>query len=428
MDDLIAAAPLWLPAAIAMAVMVLASGFFSASETALFYLSRDELRAMQVGRPRDRLAATLLRDSERLLTAILFWNLLVNLSYFAVSVVAARRLVEAGHSGFAGLLGFVSVTVIIIFGEVIPKSLAVVFRRSIATLVAWPLAFAVRLVDPVAPVFAGSVRILRRTIFPHLKTEPHLDADDLERAIEASDADAALIRHEQLVLHNILDLSEMTAEEIMRPRGTYTVWSAPLHVADLRSRLAETDYLLLRDEAPDSIAAAVPLNTMSEISDRHLESAAEPVLHVPWCAHLSEMLETMRSELTSVAAVVNEYGETIGIVTYEDVLDTVFAPQPSRAKRVLRREPVLEVAPGRFHVDGLTTLRYLAKRLKVDYEPDDDAQLTVAGLLNESLERFPVVGDECPFLGWQMKVIDAGQRGKVRVMVARTDAQTEAPS
>ena len=93
MSEFISAAALWMPGAPAMLCLVLASAFFSASETALFYLSRDELRALSAGNPRERVAAEVLRDPERLLTAILFWNLVVNLTYFMVSVVTARRLI-----------------------------------------------------------------------------------------------------------------------------------------------------------------------------------------------------------------------------------------------------------------------------------------------------------------------------------------------
>ena len=82
-----------LPGLLSMLGLICASAFFSASETALFYLSHDELRAFRSGRPRERIVAALMADPERLLTGILFWNLVINLSYFAVSVVVARRMI-----------------------------------------------------------------------------------------------------------------------------------------------------------------------------------------------------------------------------------------------------------------------------------------------------------------------------------------------
>ena len=155
------AAETWLPAILAMAGLVLASGFFSSSETALFYLSRDDLRSFRVGPRRQQLVASLLANPDRLLTAVLFWNLLINLSYFAVSIVLTRR-VAAGSTQAATAIPLLSLLGIILFGEVVPKSLAVVFRRGLAIWLAWPLAIAVRLFDPIAPVFLATTDFLHR--------------------------------------------------------------------------------------------------------------------------------------------------------------------------------------------------------------------------------------------------------------------------
>lgn len=419
---------LLLPGLAALIGLAVASGFFSGSETALFYLSRDELRTMQVGKPRERAVAELLRDPDRLLTAILFWNLLVNLTYFAVSVVVARRVSEHLGAAAAGIAGTVAVTGIIIFGEVLPKSISVIFHRRIAVLVSWPLSLAVRILDPVLPVLGTMTRAIRRTIWPHVRPESYLHADDLEKAVETSQLSEETIRHEQQVLHRILDLSEITAEEVMRPRGTYATYApdAPLPLSRLAMTVPVDDYLMLQDPEvsrvdADAIGSAVPLGSLWDFSEDQLTQRAEPVVHVPWCASLADLLQTLRNRLCDVAVVVNEYGETIGIVTYEDVMETVLVPLPSRAKRILRREPVLEVAEGKYHVDGLTTLRYLSQRLGFDYEPTADGLLTVAGMLHEELERIPEVGDECVWNGLRFKVIETNERGKLRVMVVKSE-------
>jgi CBS domain containing-hemolysin-like protein len=164
----------------------------------------------------------------------------------------------------------------------------------------------------------------------------------------------------------------------------------------------------------------------AHLPEETLKKKTEPVLFVPWTASLAYTLQQMTGSFSHVASVVNEYGENIGIVTYDDIMDTVLSAEPSRARRVLNREPVLEVAPGKYHVEGMTTLRYLARRLDVDYEPDSDGLLTVAGMVHEELEHLPENGDECDWLGFRFRVIDASRRGHLRVMVSAAE-QPAAP-
>ncbi|MCA9053770.1 MAG: DUF21 domain-containing protein, partial [Planctomycetaceae bacterium] len=382
------------------------------------------LRAMQVGRPRQRLVARLMRDPDRLLTAILFWNLLVNLTFFAISVVVSRRLINGDHTTAAGLLGLLSLGGIIVFGEVLPKSVAVLFPRRLAELAAWPLSVMVRILDPIMPWMAALTRGLRRGIYPQLKREPFLDADDLERALETLPHGQSIVPYERAVLHRILDLSETTAEEMMRPRGRYAVWKPPVHRRDVVGKLKQSEYLFIQDDERESIRGAVPMKALATLPDEHLETLAGRVIYVPWCSTAADVLQSMQEELTSVAVVVNEYGETVGVLTEEDILDSVFAREPSRGRRLLRREPVLQVGDGVWHVEGITTLRYLSNRLGIDFDPDDDESVTVGGLFQEELERFPREGDECVWRGYHFRVIDAPGRGQLRAVVSRSDGRT----
>ena len=399
--------------------LIFASAFFSASETALFFLSHDELRGMRVGNNRERLAADLMRRPERLLTAILFWNLLINLSYFATGIVVAGRLAAAGFAAAAGVVGVGSLLLIILFGEVLPKGGAVVFRRRLASLVSWPLAAAVRLLDPVTPGLSWMTHVLRRAFWPNLKLEPHLHADDLERAIDVSELSDEVIRHERQILHNILDLSEISVEEVMWPRGTYPSLPVPVSLTDLNNVGPECKYIAVQRPGTEDVERALPLMEFAELPETNLERSAEDVVTVPWCATLADTLQLLRDRFCGVACVVNEYGETVGIVTYEDIIDMCLTPAPSRARRMLQREPVLEIAPGVFQVEGITTLRYLCRRLEIEFEAAKAGIVTVSGLVSEELEQIPVVGDECGWRGWRFEVIESIQPGRMRVMVRR---------
>ena len=413
MIALIDTVAIWFPGSLALLALIFASGFFSGSETAIFYLSRSELRQFSKGKPSEQIVAALAADADRLLTAVLFWNLLINLSYFAVAGVIARRLADQGMTAAAGVFTVGSLLAIILFGEVLPKSLSIVFRKKIAILVSWPLAVSVRLLDPVIPLLQNISRLMRRTFWPHIQKESYLHSEDLERAVDASGSSEEVIRHERQILHNILDLSEILVEEAMRPRGTYLTFNMTVQLEDLTRITPNTDYIILRkrDTETDEIERIISLTELSSFSEKMLNQKSKRVIHVPWCANLSDVYSRFQAEDCHFASVVDEYGETIGIVSHDDIIDTLLSPEPSRAKRILRREPVREVAPGVYHVEGITTLRYLCRKLQQEYEIADDGLLTVAGMFHEKLEHLPEVGDVCDWLGFELEVIEVRKLG-----------------
>jgi len=405
---------------LAMVCLLIGSGFFSASETALFFLSSDELKEFQrSGNPGAQRVVALMRDPDRLLTAVLFWNLVINLSFFSCGIVVSGRLMIRDMPGLAATFGLVSLAAMIVCGEVVPKSVAVLFRNSLAGVFSLPLAFAVRGFDPLAPTFRKVTRRLRKMFWPSIHREKSLQSHDLERAIDNSAGSAYVLQQERLVLHNILDLSEYPVEEIMRPRGTYPAFRPPVRLADLRHEKTAAEHVVILSANGEDIEGAVSLSQFATLTRVELADEIGSIVHVPWCASVAHVLQRFEENSCSLAAVINEYGDTVGIATYEDIVDTILAAEPSRARRVLKREPVQELAEGGFHVDAITSLRYLCRRLKIDYVQDADGQVTVAGLFHELLEKIPEEGDECHWQGLRFRVIEVQRRGHFRVLLTQ---------
>lgn len=418
MSDFAESIAIWLPGSIAMLLLTVLSGFFSASETSLFFLSRDEIRGFASGSGRQRMVASLMANPDRVLTAILFWNLLINLACFSVGLVVMSRLSQGGYTRVAAALGIINLIGVIVFGEVLPKSSAVAFRQGLAPLVSWPLAFAVALLDPVVPVLGSVAHSLRRAFWPHVTAESHLSSEDLEHAVDGSAAlGADMLDLEQQVLHNILDLSEIRVAEVMRPRNHCQFVSPADTFETLAHPVQDADYLLVQEPQEDHVSRAVVLGGITVEPGRAFGTLAEPVIYVPWCASLAYTLSELQRNYRSVAVVVYELGEMAGVVTYEDILETMLTESPSRTRRILRREPVISIGNNRFHADGLTTMRYLAGRLRVEFDPAEDGQSTINGFFHDQLERFGEIGDVLAWRNWKMTVIDATPRGKLRVLI-----------
>ena len=411
------------PWLVAMGVLLLCSAFFSSSEAALFYLNRHDRRRLAAGNRAQRIAVGLLADSDRLLTAVLFWNLVVNVAYFTIGSITSLGLKDKGLTTEAGAFAFGSLLLIIVFGEMVPKSLAVLKRRTVATLVGVPLATAIRLLDPVLPVLRLANLVSRRVLWPTFTPEPYLRVGDLERAVDLSTSNAAILQQEQTVLQNIVSLSEIRADELMRPRTQFLSFRPPVALADLEGRLPPSGYLLVTEPDSDEVAAAIALLDLSNVPTERLEHHAEAVVYVPWCTTVAEVLEAMQRGKRKVAAVVNEFGETIGILTFDDVLDTIFSPTSSRSERLLERVPIRQVSPGVWHVTGMTSLRRLARHFGVDLV--SSKSVTVAGIVQEALERLPHPGDQCRWGPFHFEVIEVPERGALLVKLTRIDEREE---
>jgi putative hemolysin len=242
--------------------------------------------------------------------------------------------------------------------------------------------------------------------------------------VQLSTSDATLLEQEQRVLQNLVLLSEIRADELMRPRIQFLSFRPPVSLADLKGRMPRSGYLLVSEPDSDEVAAAIPLRSLSTIPNEHLERHAEAVVYIPWCTTVAEALEVMQRQDRQVAAVVNEFGETIGILTFDDVLDTIFGRSPSRSQRLLERVPIRQVGPGTWHVTGMTSLWRLVRHFNV--QRPASKSVTLAGVVQEVLERLPQPGDQCRWGPFQLKVLDVPERGQLLVELTLAVEQQEA--
>ena len=413
-----------LPWLVTMAVLLVCSAFFSASEAALFFLQPKDRRVLSSGNPAQRMAASLLERPERLLSAVLFWNLVINIAYFSISSICAIQMEQIPALGQSGAVAFamLSLFAIILFSEMLPKSFAVLKPALLAQTVSFPLSVAVRVIDPIMPLLQSVNLISTRLIWPGFKPEAEIDVSDLERAIEHSGADPNLIRQEQAVLQNTVQLSNILVEEWMRPRTQFSQHHPPVRLSDLKGQVPASGYLLVTEVDSENIEKAIRLDNQYELPDQNLEKLATSVLYLPWCATVADALEKMTYRDREVTVVVNEHGDTIGILTIEDILETVFVYSPSRTNRLLDLPPIEQLEPNRWRVAGIMSLRQLSRRIEI--EPPETDSVTVRGVIQEELQRLAQVGDSCEWGPLLLTVIDAPQGGDLSVEVTRVEQRS----
>jgi len=397
------------PALVAMLFPLACSAFFSFSEAALFSLSQSDQRALKEKGKLGKHVIQLLERPEKLLNSILLGNLFVNLVFFTLASIVAFRLEQQGANTLAWVIGIGSLFMVIIFAEVLPKSISIQTPQFSSRLVCVPLSFFVRLLQPMLPVFSFLNLLTRRVIYPHFEPESYLRVSDLERAVALSGNDAALLKREQRSLQNIVSLSDMVAAELMRPRSWLKTFRPPITfeqmLTELNGALPRSGYCLLTEPDSDEIVSALSLTRLTaESLETAWDQQFEDVLYVPWSTSVAAVFDRLQQTNRKVAVVINEFGETIGIITIDDIIAMLFIREHGRSRELLNRRELKLIKANCWQLTGLTSLRMLERKFNVSFR--QYASLTVGGLLREILERLPHTGDVCRVETLQFRVID----------------------
>ncbi len=388
------------PWLVAMCVLILLSALFSGSEAALFSLQQRGRRRLARSGVGGKIAAELLTEPEHLLSAILFWNLLINMTYFAITAIVGGRLEADPQAGGSAAVVFTiaSLVTIIFFSEMLPKSVAVMGPLRFSILVGPPLAVAVTIVDPILPTIRTLNLLARRLVWPSFEPEPEIDLADIARAIELGTHDAALIQRERDAMKAVVEMANtrVSEGELMRPRAQLRFSPTPLDRSVLVDGGPPGGYLLVTDPQGKQITGAIAVHRLrpSQIDD--LNDAVDPVIYVPWSARVSQVWDELNEEDCGVAVIVNEFGEAIGALSVDDILCRVL------------EAPIRQVETDRYRVRGSESLPLLAKRLAVALPEEGIA--TVAGYIQRQNERRPREGDTAVLDRYELRVVQQDDR------------------
>ena len=411
------------PSLAAMLLLIFASALFSGSEAALFSLSPREKRTLKRAGLGGRLASHLLDNPERLLSAVLFWNLLINMIYFALAAMITGRL--QGSESLRVAVTVVSLLTIIFFSEMVPKSVALLAPVRIATAVAGPLSIAVAIVSPILPAVRWANKAVTRLVWPGLKEEPEMELDDILRAVELSTDDAALLKRERGALQRLIELADVRVSEIMHVRNKWWVTESPLKRSVLAARPDGANYLLVQNVDDELVTHAIPVQKLRPSQFDSPIDFAEPVVYVPWAGRVAQVFDQLNEENRRVAIVVDEFGQWVGGITIEDILRNVLVPE---INDVGDGEQLLiqEVGEGEYRVSGGLSIRALAKRLGVEYE--GEGVTTVAGYIQRINERIPRLGDDAILDRYRLCVVEQDESELWIEVIRHDDSSIDPPS
>ncbi len=405
-------------------LLVIASGLFSGAEAALFSLNRVQVRQVE-GRhdPASRAVCRLMRTPQRLLNSLVVGNTLVNIGLSAVvTSLALSRLGEDGVK-FAILIA-TALTVIVC--EILPKTIAVNFPRTISRFAALPLLFLERMMRPlnwaVTGVSAGVLRLVRHPA-PKGRADRRMTPSELRAVFEEVDEGVGMSKIESRLVQNILAFSQTTAEEVMTPRVDIAAAPTSAGPEELRALILSTKHsrIPLYEKTLDSIVAFLPARAFLLDPKASIEKLKRPVLVVPEKAPADRIFLDLRKERWRMAIVVNEYGETVGLLTQEDLIEEIVGELSDEYEQV--EEEIAPIGDGVFEVLGRASLQDLGSALSVDL-PQEQA-VTVNGFLCSLYGGFPRAGTSIRYGSLKFEVLEVARHRIQRARVRRTIAEDE---
>ncbi len=394
---------------IAIAVVLTVSFVCSLCESVLLSISPAQTEAMAV---RHRQAGRLLSGFKRRIDVPIAAILILNTAAHTVgAAVAGASYVTVFNEQTLWIFTIVFTLAVLLFTEIIPKTLGVSYTRLLAMPVAYIIRFMTIALYPLVYVSERISRSLRRG-----KAAPITSVEEIRLLAALGRNEGAVGPRTADMIVGATHLRQMTAGDVMLPRQRIVYLSAEMTLAELRETVRESGYSrfpFLPEKDIDNFSGIVVVKDLLHWMHDHpgepvlwSELVREPIV-VPEGMPLTSLMRTFQDARMHLAIVVDEYGGVEGIVTLEDIVEEVVGEILDESD-----EPVDETWPqsdGSLHVHASVELRKICARLGLPWEPEDEVA-TVGGLITEMLGRLPVRGDSVEWNGCRLEVLAAGTR------------------
>jgi Mg2+/Co2+ transporter CorB len=432
MDDLPSAAldtAFWLTAAAILALLVM-SAFFSGSETALTASSRSKLKAQADKGARGAVSAMkVTEDRERMIGALLLGNNIVNILSASLATALMTRIFGDSGVAFATLI---MTALVLVFGEVMPKTLAITYPEPVATRVAPIIRVLIVLFTPVVSMVRALVRGLLWLcgVRPNPGGEMLALREEIAGAIALGHSEGAVEKEDRDRLLGALDLSHRTVDEIMRHRRQIEMIDADLPPGEIITRVLASPHtrLPIYRESDDNILGVVHAKDLLREVDRLVrgdEGSVEGIQNldivkvamkpyfIPDTTSLDEQMREFLTRRTHFALVVDEYGTLQGLITLEDILEEIVGDITDEFDVVQKDSGLTRSEDGAFLIDGAMTIRDLNRA--TDWRLPDDEANTVAGLVIHEAQMIPNEGQVFSFHGFRFEVVSRRENRLTRL-------------
>ena len=375
-------------------VLLLLSGIFSSAETALTTYNKIRMRALaDEGNKRASAVLAVTENSGKMLSAILIGNNIVNTAVASLATTIAYRLGGTAVAIASGLMTLL----ILLFGEITPKTMATIHAEKMSLFYAPVINIFMKIMTPfifiVNGLSTGLLMLLR--IDPNAKDNTMTEAE-LRSVVNVSHQDGVIESDEKEMIYNVFDLGDAIAKDVMVPRVNVTFADIDSSYDELIDLFREDKFtrLPVYQETKDNVVGTINMKDLLLYDSKKSEFQIKDILREAYFTYeyksISELLVEMRQASFNIAIVLDEYGETSGLITLEDILEEIVGEIHDEYDEN-EEDFVQEVGEREYLIEGSTNLDDLNDRLDLDLTSEDYD--SIGGFIIEHLDRLPEAGD-----------------------------------
>ena len=404
--------------AVTIVLMILLSAFFSSAETAMTTVNRIRIQAlMEQGDKRAIILDKVISNSSKMLSTILIGNNIVNIS--ASSLVTTLTIQVLGNVYVGAATGALTL-IILLFGEITPKTLAALHAEKIALSYAKIIYFLTIILTPVVFIvgkLANGVMYLLR-VDPNAKANP-MTEHELRTLVNVSQEDGVIEREEKQMIYNVFDFGDSTAKDVMIPRLDMTFVDINATYDELMEIFREDMHTRfpVYEENTDNIIGIINIKDLI-LYPKNQEFSIQNILREPYFTYeykrTADLMVEMRKASVNLAIVLDEYGSTAGLVTLEDLLEEIVGEIRDEYDED-EEEDLKEIQPGKEYIAlGSAKLDDINEALSIHLESEDYD--SVGGYIIEQLDSLPSQGQSVTLENGIRLVVDELDKNRIEAV------------
>jgi gliding motility-associated protein GldE len=400
-------------------ILILISALISGSEVAYFSLTPNILTSINKNNKAEKNILKLLEKPDLLLATILITNNFVNIAIVILATYITASLINFHNNQFLKFLieGVVVTFLILLFGEIIPKIYANKYKKKFAAFMAYPLIILEKIFYPLAELLAKSTNIVNKRI----QNKSKLSMSDISYAIDITSGQS---QNEKKILKNVVNLSNIEAREIMTPRVDVVTVDYYDKLSVVKKIIAENEFsrLPVVKDSLDNIVGILYIKDILKIIKKEnyfeWQKIIKPAYFVPENKKIDDLLQEFREKKIHLAVVSDEYAGFSGILTLEDIIEEIVGEINDEYD--IPEHFLKKISENQYIVEGKLLLNDLQKTLGLPENFFDEIKTdveTVAGLILEITEDFPVKNQKIKFKNLTLTVAELTNRRIVKVII-----------